>query len=295
MIQKRLNIAREWSTVNVEYRRLRDKNWTVDKNCTVDTNCTIDTSRTVDTNCTPAHLQYFEGFRSRVRCVLKHYVFLGKKIHKFNLQEQNIAMTAPDRYTTVMPTKAHNYNGISLYKQWPAKCFGQPCGNLQGGIIERMDTLEDIKWNYKSISTKPQIQNNKTHRYIHYCINSSNARLIDQIIFETFCTIFHHTHICWLPVLNQGPRTYLYPLRHEIYALKMRQFQQPFRVIDFLSSAVCKTSLQFYVQTAVVLAASTEDPSHYNVPTAAAHGRTPFVHPRICTCTMPAKHSRLQH
>jgi len=69
----------------------------------------------------------------------------------------------------------------------------------------------------------------------------------------------------------------------------MRQFQQPFRVIDFLSSAMCKTSLQFYVQTAVVLPASTEDPSHYNVPTASADERTPFVHPRICSGTMPAK------
>jgi len=75
----------------------------------------------------------------------------------------------------------------------------------------------------------------------------------------------------------------------------MRQFQQPFRVIDFLSSAMCKTSLQFYVQTAVVLRASTEDRSHYNVPTAAAHERTPFVHPHTCSSTMPAKHSTLRH
>ena len=51
------------------------------------------TTDTRDTNCTPAHLQYPEGLRLRVRCVIKHQIFL-EKIHKFNLQGQNTAMTA---------------------------------------------------------------------------------------------------------------------------------------------------------------------------------------------------------
>ena len=48
-------------------------------------------------------------------------------------------------HTIAVATNAHKCTKISLYTQRFATCFGQQCCYLQGGEIQRVDTLNSVK------------------------------------------------------------------------------------------------------------------------------------------------------
>ena len=57
------------------------------------------------------------------------------------LHDRYMMMTIYIYIYIIVPKIAHRYTEINLYTQWPATCFGQHCGHLQGRKLQRLDTL----------------------------------------------------------------------------------------------------------------------------------------------------------
>jgi len=82
-------------------------------------------------------------------------------------------------YVITAHTNTHSNTEISSGTQGPATCFGQPCGHLQGGIVQRMDTLQSIKLQGGSNMTGTDLCVNKSYMsrsYLNHLVNCRGIR-----------------------------------------------------------------------------------------------------------------------